>query len=50
MKWDIDPLGEPPYRFSRINSEGYGLVIKFVGAIMRDYQAVIIMHFKYNLT
>ena len=25
---DIDPPGEPSYRFSRINSDGYGFVIK----------------------
>ena len=44
---DIEPLGELPHRFSRINSDDYGFVIKIVGAIMHNYQAVIIMHFKY---
>ena len=43
MILDIDPLGEPPYRFSRINSEDYGFDDKIVGVIMHNYQVVIIM-------
>ena len=50
MILDIDSLGELPYRFSLIHSEGYVFVIKIVGAIICIIKVVIIIYFKYNLT
>ena len=50
MILDIHPLGELPYRFSRINSE-VSIRNRIVGAIILNYQVIIIMLFKvqYNM-